>query len=46
MRDDAWWMLGTSIALYPLIIRGMKLSRVEGGVLFGIYLVYISLLLR
>ena len=46
MRDDAWWMLGTSIALYPLMIRGMKLSRVEGGVLFGIYLVYISLLLR
>ncbi|HEX9892493.1 MAG TPA: calcium/sodium antiporter [Gemmatimonadales bacterium] len=45
-RGDVWWMLGTSALIYPLMLGGMKLSRKEGALLFGAYLLYVGLLLR
>lgn len=46
LRMDAWWMLGTSFVLFPLMRRRMVLGRVEGLVLLGGYAVYLYLLLR
>ncbi|HEX9894030.1 MAG TPA: hypothetical protein VGA78_08890, partial [Gemmatimonadales bacterium] len=46
LRGDVWWMLGTSALIYPLMRGGMKLSRKEGALLFGAYLLYVGLLLR
>lgn len=38
---DMWWMLGTSLVLFPVLWRGMKVNRWEGGglvLLYGVYL--------
>lgn len=43
---DNWWMLGTSLLLFPLMKTGMRINRVEGGVLFLGFLGYMSLLVR
>jgi cation:H+ antiporter len=45
LASDIWWMLGTTILLYPLLRSGMRLTRVEGGVLLATYVAYIALLL-
>ena len=46
LARDLWWMLGASILLLPLMWSGMRVSRLEGGVLFGGFAVYIALLIR
>lgn len=45
-KSDAWWMLGTSALIYPLMLRDKRLSTLEGALLFGSYVLYIALLLR
>lgn len=45
VRSDMWWMLGFSLVLYPMMLRGMRISRIEGGILLVGYAVYLSLLL-
>jgi cation:H+ antiporter len=45
IRSDAWWMLGTAAALFPLMRVGRNISRAEGAILCGVYLVYVALLL-
>lgn len=42
--SDLWWMLGTSLLLFPVLWRGMKVERWEGGVLVLAYAVYLALL--
>ena len=42
--SDLWWMLGTSLLLFPILWGGMKVSRWEGGVLVLVYAVYLALL--
>lgn len=42
--SDLWWMLGTSLLLFPVLWRGMKVDRWEGGVLVLIYAAYLALL--
>lgn len=44
MASDNWWMVGTSFALFPLMITGMRINRFEGGALFLSYVVYLYLL--
>jgi hypothetical protein len=39
-------MLGTSLALFPLLKTGFRLTRLEGAFLVAAYLVYLVLLLR
>ena len=46
IASDTWWMLGTTLLLYPLLRSGMRLTRAEGGVLFASYVAYVALLLR
>ncbi|HEX6058186.1 MAG TPA: calcium/sodium antiporter [Gemmatimonadaceae bacterium] len=46
LSSDMWWMLGTSLVLFPLMRTNMRIGRTEGGILFAIYLTYLALLLR
>jgi cation:H+ antiporter len=45
LRSDMWWMTGTAALLFVLMRSGLRLSRVDGGLLLGSYLVYLALLL-
>lgn len=40
MKLDLWVMSGVTILLFPLLLRGRKLTRIEGILLTVIYLVY------
>ena len=40
-RDD-WWMLGLSLALFPLMKTGMRINRIEGAVLFAAFATYLA----
>jgi cation:H+ antiporter len=42
---DIWWMLGTSVLLFPLMITGMRINRAEGALLLTGYVVYLGLLI-
>ena len=46
VASDGWWMLGTSLLVFPLLRTGLRLTRLEGALLFTSYLVYVGLLLR
>lgn len=46
LASDIWWMLGASLLLFPLMRSGMRISRAEGAVLLGGFIVYMVLLLR
>lgn len=45
LARDNWWMLGLSLLLWPLMRRGMRVTRLEGGILLGVFLVYLGVLL-
>lgn len=38
---DAYWMIGTAVLLFPLMRSGMRISRVEGGVLLLVFVCYL-----
>ena len=40
---DMWWVIGIAAALLPLMVIGRKLGRFKGVLLFGSYVVYITL---
>ena len=42
---DSWWMLGTTLLLFPLMYTGFRVMRWEGGVLLATCGVYLVLLL-
>lgn len=42
MKADIWIMLAASTLLIPLMLSGKKISRTEGGIMFGWYLFYIG----
>ncbi|MDW8221535.1 MAG: calcium/sodium antiporter [Gemmatales bacterium] len=44
--SDCWWMLGITLALLPLMLTGLRISRMEGGILLAVYFVYLWLLVR
>jgi cation:H+ antiporter len=46
VHTDAWWMLGFTVALLPMMRTGKKISRPEGGLLLAGYAVYVLTLLR
>lgn len=43
---DNWWMLGASLLLFPLMKTGMRVNRIEGGILFAGFVTYIVMLIR
>ena len=45
LASDYWWMLGVTLLVFPVMFSGLRISRWEGGALFLVYCVYITLLL-
>ncbi|TWU20807.1 Inner membrane protein YrbG [Bythopirellula polymerisocia] len=45
VSTDAWWMLGITVLLFPLLWSGRQIIRAEGLLLLGVYCFYISRLL-
>ncbi|MBC6366504.1 calcium/sodium antiporter [Algoriphagus sp. AK58] len=45
INSDFLWMLGISILLFPLMRTKMRISKVEGSILFLAYLLYLYFLL-
>jgi len=44
--NDVWWMAGVTALLLPLMVRGLRVNRWEGGLLIGVYGAYLWFLLR
>jgi len=44
LARDNWWMLGASLLLFPLMKTGMRVNRIEGGVLFAGFVAYMFVL--
>jgi cation:H+ antiporter len=42
---DCWWMLGITLALFPIMYTGLRISRWEGVLLLAAYGAYLALLL-
>lgn len=45
LTRDVWWFLGVALLLFPLMKSGMKVTRLEGGFLLGIFITYTLLLI-
>jgi cation:H+ antiporter len=45
VASDCWWMLGTTLLLFPLMFTSRRVNRLEGAVLLIVYGVYLSQLL-
>lgn len=45
LNNDFIWMLGFTLLLLPIIITKLRITRWEGGVLFGGYLLYLYFLI-
>jgi cation:H+ antiporter len=44
LQRDHWWMIGASLLLFPVIISGYRVSRMEGLLLLGGLCTYLTLL--
>lgn len=45
IASDCWWMLGITLALFPIMYTGLRISRWEGVLLLAAYGAYLALLL-
>lgn len=45
ISNDCWWMLGSTLILFPLMFTGRRVNRFEGALLISIYVVYLWQLL-
>jgi cation:H+ antiporter len=43
--SDAWWMLGVTLLLFPMMLSGLRINRLEGFILLIVYGVYMFNLL-
>jgi cation:H+ antiporter len=43
---DCWWMLGVTILLFPFLLTNLRIARLEGVILLGVYAAYLALLLQ
>jgi len=41
---DLWWVIGIPVLVYPFLLTKMKISKMEGFLLLGAYILYIVLL--
>lgn len=46
LGSDIWWMLATSLVLFPMMRSRFVIGRFEGGTLLAAYAVYVALLVR
>ncbi len=44
IRRDDWWMIGVSLALFPMLLTGLRLRRIEGAALLAAFVVYLGVL--
>lgn len=44
--SDVWWMLGTSLLLFPLLRSGMRIVAWEGALMIALYAAYLYFLIR
>ncbi|MDH3289676.1 MAG: calcium/sodium antiporter [Gemmatimonadota bacterium] len=44
VSSDNWWMVGTALLLFPLMLSGRRIARWEGAVLLVAYAVYLRTL--
>lgn len=42
---DNWWMLALCLVLFPLMKRGLRVNRIEGGILFAGFLAWMAVLI-
>lgn len=45
IATDAWWMLGITLLLFPMLWSGRQIIRAEGLLLLAVYCVYVGRLL-
>lgn len=45
VASDSWWMLGSAVALFPIMVTGLRVNRVEGAVMLSAYAAYVVVLL-
>jgi cation:H+ antiporter len=45
VASDCWWMLGSTLLLFPFMFTGRRVNRWEGGALLGLYGIYLWRLL-
>lgn len=45
LQTDYWWMIGITVLLFPLMRTRMKVSKLEGSILVGVYVTYLYFLL-
>jgi len=45
VHGDAWWMLGITALMLPLMVRGFRINRWEGCALLAVYAAYLVVLL-
>jgi cation:H+ antiporter len=41
---DMWWVIAVAAVLLPMMLIGKKIGRFKGALLFGSYIVYITIL--
>jgi cation:H+ antiporter len=45
ITSDSWWMLGAAVLLFPVMVTGLSVTRVEGGLMLALYVAYVTHLL-
>lgn len=45
IASDNWWMLGAAVLLFPVMVSGLRVNRLEGGLMLILYVAYLAHLL-
>jgi cation:H+ antiporter len=45
IASDNWWMLGAAVLLFPVMVTGLRVNRLEGGLMLTLYVAYVAHLL-
>jgi cation:H+ antiporter len=41
IASDNWWMLGAALVLFPVMVSGLRINRLEGAAMLSLYVVYL-----
>jgi len=45
IASDNWWMLGSALVLFPIMVTGLRINRLEGVAMLSLYVAYVARLL-
>ena len=45
IASDNWWMLGSALVLFPLMLTGLRITRLEGAAMLSGYVAYVAYVL-